>query len=453
MKTAIYFVSSLRALSLGQRLAVIQAIFSALATAAAYAVLLKSAGAASVGLLAVSQSYYAFFKIVDPLSSSGLGRFVAIALNRKDAEHLRVGDSSRNAPSTAISYIDSHFVGAALVGIVLLVPAVFCVDMFPPLANELMGVSPGALVLAIGLASVLNSLATGTCDALDGSGYVERRCLLQLIGTAVFVFAALIAVEPYGLFGFVSAQAAQWIVITVLGRRCLVESLDGLRLTPRTSRLVDIVNLSRYGMKLQLSNVLTVACEPLLKILLSFAGSLNTVGVVEISLRLITAVRGLVVSAFMPKVPSFAVAAHQVSNYEVVAMLRESNRTLGVLCFGFFMTMAVSGLIFGYFQYGDSKTSVLLFGALALGYIINTIGVTAYLFGQAAGEFRWNYVSQGLVPATMSLFWFCVAGPIRPDTAIVVGYCLGLCLSGAAVNFGTAHRLGVRPRDLWIAPR
>jgi len=453
MKAAVHIVSSLKALSLGQRLAVIQSVFSALATAVAYAVLFKSTGAASVGFLAVSQSYYAFFKLADPLSSSGLGRFVAIALNRNDAGHIRAEKTSRNAPSTAIAYIDSHFVGAALVGVVLLVPAVLCVDEFPPLAKKFVGLSPETLVLAIGLTSVLSSLASGACDALDGGGYVVERCLFQLFGTTVFIFVAVVAVDAHGLLGFVSAQAANWLVVTVLGRRHLVGRLGGLHMFPRAARFVDIADLSRYGMKLQLSNVLTVACEPSLKLLLSLVGSLNTVGVVEMSLRLITAVRGLVVSAFMPKVPSFAVAANQLSNYEVVAVLRESNRTLGVLCFGFFITMVVAGLVFAYFQYGDSPSPVFLFGALALGYVINTTGVISYLFGQAAGEFRWNYVSQGIVPAAMAAFWFLAAGAIRPDAAIVAGYCLGLTLSGVALNFGTAYRLGVPPSHLWSTPR
>lgn len=159
-------------------------------------------------------------------------------------------------------------------------------------------------ILPVSLISlIINALSGVFNSAIDGIQKNYVKSYIITLSSIVILFLSFLLTPKYGLLGLVYAQIFQSIFVLLLSAfyyKKLFQFEFDFRWHWDRTLFKEIFN---YGIKVQVSSILEMTTDPIVKFLLSKFGGLTMVGYYEMATRLVLQIRGLIVSANQVIIP------------------------------------------------------------------------------------------------------------------------------------------------------
>jgi len=417
----------------------LQVLVSGLALFLLYRMLLTELGPRDVGAWSLLMSLFGLSKIADLGVSGGCVKFAArSAILGEHRAAMRVIWTTflltclLVSPSVCVVYLILAHVPALL-------PHV-------PAGTLHIIIVPAMVATWLGL--VANPMRAG----LDSFQRTDLRHLCTATYSLGFYALAWYLVPRSGLFGLLLAQCLASLVSGILASTLLV--VINLRSkSPAVSRPEALwtitANLLRYGLSFQVSTIFAQLYEPLTKWLLGTRVDLTAVAWFELSSRVITQVRGLLVSAMEALVPFVSGLERGIENPAFIDAYRSTirlNSMLSTAAYGalIWALPLISSVLLRRYE----REFVIFSVILLMAWYINTLATPAYYFAQGLGRQSWNVIAHIMIGVLNPLLSFLLI-IVAHRLGAVLGFALALII-GSIVLLGGFYRLSRIPimRDL-----
>lgn len=419
--------------ALGQSLAVTACMFLA------YRIVIAQVGLERLGVWSLLLAGSALVRIGDVSGGGALARFVALA--SRDGEPGRCRDTVHTVTLTSLAL-------NAAIGFAIWAAAPFVLPLF--VAPAYMGEAQ-VLVPYVVATIVLGGVATAVTSGIDGAQRADRRAIVVVASSLVFLVTCIALVPGYGVLGFGAAQVLQQVAMLVLGWLVLQRHVPGLGWLPRHWRRDVFAETTGYAMKLNGISLVGMLFEPLAKFAFNHTGGPGLVALYDLASRLIVQVRGLAVSAATPLIPAFAAQSGAAEEFR--STLEKSTRIAALAALGAAVVTLVAAPLASLFVLGKLSPELLaLNAALTLGWSINIMCVPIYFAGQALDVLRWNFAAHAAMAASVVVGAFVLA-PLFGGTGLIGAIVGGLVLGMLVALLGNAHAfgaLGVMYKDRWL---
>lgn len=397
--------------------AVAQVVLTGILLLATYWLMMRELTVAQIGLwsLVVGST------MVARLSEIGLGtsvlRFVA-------------GDLAADKPDHAARTVAMATTAATLlVGTLALAAQPFLHSYLLRITPAEMHGSIGVLLPAAILALVLGTAGNVLINAIDGCQRIDLRARLQVSSGVVQLVATWFVLPRWGLDGLGLVQVAQ-AAFLLCAAAVVLARLLGRPLRDYTGfDRTRLRELMVFGGGYQLSVMVMLLFEPLIRVLLTMYSGLTLTGYFEMASRIVSRFSGVVASAFSALTPH--VAAQSLANTNSTEKIRriynEVFSLLLLLLLPYFACLAAAmGLLLTVWK-GTFDQLFLVVALLQLwAWLGKLLSVPAYMIYLGTGRLRWNIASQ---VATGLLL-------------IVLGFPLGELFGGAGVLVAGVIALG-----------
>ncbi len=371
-------------------------------------------GVRALGVWSLVLATTSLARLGDLGASAGLSRFVAIAIARNDSSLARA------YMETAIL---TNLLLFVILGTILYYPFWWGIKFVVP-ANALM-IARSLLPYTIASFVLLNLNAV-TLSALVGLQRSDLKSLVVIVAMFVQMLVAVIVVPRYGLIGLAWGQVGQYGVSTAAAwiiflRRTKSGLQRGALLHFDSAAFRDLIG---FGLKLQALNLINFAFEPATKFVMSSVCGLEALGIYEMTYRMLTQVRQIVVAPTQALVPAFAHLWE--ANPSGIAGLYE-RAVVNSIIFGVPLLVLVGLLspVIGWLWLGRNDPLFVAFSIVgSLGWIASLIGAPSYLLGVSRGLVRWNIIGLAFTSfcgPLVALIVGRVTGPIGVVSAAMLG--------------------------------
>ena len=375
--------------------AIAEVIASGLGLFILYRVVIIDLGAKALGIWSLVLATTSFGRMADVGASLGLGRFVATSQAR--------GEKSR-----AVSYVETALITNLAVyltiGILTWLPAYYALSI--SLASVELRIARQLLPLSL-VSFVLMSLTSATTSGIVGQHRSDQKSVIAMVGLFVQLTISLLFVKRSGLLALAWAQIAQYSAVAILGWLAFLRNYFGkwaIRPPYRWNRNI-FKELVGYGLKLQMLSIASMVYDPLVKMYMSAFGGLEALALFEMSQRLITQARQLVVTPMQALVPAFAHLRESAPNL-IPSMYRRSLSIALVFGTGIISALTVVSPAISYVWLGNmSHIFVELVFVGSFGWLANLFAAPAHLLGIGTGVLKWNVIS-----ALVALLGFATFG-------------------------------------------
>ncbi len=359
-----------------------------------YRYLIRALGIEQVGVWSFVLSTAAATRIAELGISAGVVRFVAVYAARGEVERV-----SLLVQTAAIS-------AGTLVGLMMLTAY--------PLAGWLLslvlqGSSLSAAVSLLPFALV--SLWIGVISSifqsgLDGIQRSDLRSWLLIIGEAFHLTMCFVLVPSQGLIGLGYARVVQSLLVALASWLLLRRFLNPAPWAPHRWHRGLFGEMTGYGVSFQITAVVGILYDPITKGLLTSFGGVAMTGYYEMASRMITQLRGIIVTANQTLVP--VIADLQERKPELLLVFYSNCYNLliyvGLPCYAL---VVASAPIISEFWIGHYESRFVLFSALlGAGWFLNMLNAPAYYDNLGTGALRWNTISHVLIGVlNLALGW------------------------------------------------
>jgi O-antigen/teichoic acid export membrane protein len=235
--------------------------------------------------------------------STSIIKFVATYHTRNDFESLK------KLIFTASVFI---IVAYSIISIIILIAGTYILPHFIeaqylPIALEIL---PFSLI-----SLVINALGGVISSCLDG---IQKNYIKSYIVsfTSILLFALSVVLTPkFGLKGLIFAQIVQAAVVLLASIYFLSKYIKRIFTFQWNWSKRLFKEIIDYGLKMQALSFMQMSFEPITKAFLSKYGGLAMVGYYEMASRLVTQLRGLIVSANQVIIPVVAEAKETNEDY------------------------------------------------------------------------------------------------------------------------------------------
>jgi O-antigen/teichoic acid export membrane protein len=412
-----------------------QVLVNGVATFVLYRFALGRVGPVLFGVWTLVTAVAAVTRMSDAGLAGGVVKFVAQYVAREDERAVT------EVVATSVTSI-------SVISAVVLVAGYFPLRWYLArvVSSEVLSVAVGLLpwVLA-GL--WLNIMAGIFLAALDGYQRIDLRCAVLMGGVAVLLAASLAGVPTWGVTGLVLAQALQGGFTLVCGFLVLRRVAGHLPALPVGWHRARFREMLGYGTSFQLMSLATIGYDVTTKSLLSRFGGLPAVGYFEMANRLVSLVRGLIISISQVLVPVIA----DLREREPGAVLSVYRRSLRVLTFitlpsmalGAILAPTISVLWLGRAEPAFVQAMVLLIA----GTTVNILGTPAYYVNLGTGHLRWNTVGHVLI-GVLNVVLGYVLGSWFGSTGAIAGWAVSLGVGSALITMAYHLSNGIPIRDV-----
>lgn len=425
-------------LRLNALLVVLQTVVSIVAMMVTLRIVVGAVGLELFGLWSLILSICIAAKLADLSGGGGLAKFVA-------------EDLAESKPANAIRTIHTVFISNlafnAVAGIILAVVAYF---VLPGLVDRaLLGTARDLIPIAIISSVILAQLSGVAAGAVDGLQRADLRAAVVIASLLALLAASIILVPRFGLAGYGMALCIQHGIAMMGCWGVVARMLPGLGLVPYQWDVAIFKRTLAFSLKLQGVSIASMLSDPLAKFLLNHFAGLQAVGLFELIMRLVLAVRSVAVQAIQTTFPAFA--ALQSDRDAARRLLARTTDLAAVSCV--LMTgicIAAAPFYYRFMSVGTMPPAWDMFLPLTLGYAINTIATGFHFASLANGVMRWNIVSQVVIAASIVVFGYPLGMMLGP-AGVVVAFVAGLLGGAMTAAFGNAYAIGFRdliPRTL-----
>lgn len=375
--------------------------------------------------------------------STSIIKFVATYYARNDFDRLR------KLIFTAAVFIIGTY---SIISVVILIAGTYVLPHFIeakylPIALEIL---PFSL-----LSLIINALGGVISSCLDG---IQKNYIKSYIVSfsSIVLFALSVLLTPkFGLKGLIFAQIFQAIIVLVASIYYLsksIKSIFTLQWNWSKSLFKEIIN---YGIKMQALSFMQMSFEPITKALLSKYGGLAMVGYYEMASRLVTQLRGLIVSANQVIIPVVAEAKETKETYVKELYIKTFSIVLLfdiVLITGIIITAPIIsffwiGKIVPFFLFAVVLNSIVAF--------VNICSNPAYFSYLGEGKLNWliySYIAITLLNPILSYF----LGIEFNGYGVVVGWNIAFLIGSLLVLFSYHQKNHISLKsllslhDLWF---
>lgn len=288
--------------------------------------------------------------------------------------------------------------------------------------SSALGILPYAL-MSLWVTMIVSILSGG----LDGCLRIDLRSLATAVSHLVYLGLAILMVPQYGLKGVAIAQLIQSFGLMVVLWLLIRLQLRGLPVIPMRWKFSILKKMFRYGVSFQVITVMNMLFDPIVKMLMSRFGGLESLGLYEMANGLVLKVRTIIVEANRVLVPMTASLqdAYEAKAKQLVYISYKLTFYVSIIFYsllGIFMT-TISIFWFGHYQ----GMFILFALLLSFGWFINTLAGPAYFFNLGSGKLGVNMVSH-IIMGLSSLFIGIVFGLAYNGLGVVIGAVVGLSL-------------------------
>ena len=407
-----------------------QILVSGVALFLLFRFLVSSLGSARLGVWSLVLAATSTSRISDLGFAASTVKFLARELGR--------GDRTRAAAVIETAVLAS---GAAVgvVAIALFPVISWALPRF--ISAELLG--EALQILPWSLASMwLGVLGAAAQAGLDGCLRADLRASVVTAGNVAFVALAMALARPYGLLGLAWAQVAQGGAVAVASWVMLRAQMPGLPAIPRRfdSRLLR--EMARYGASFQVVTLASMLLDPATKFMMARFGTLDLVGYFEMSGRIVSQLRGLVVGSVQVLVPVIA-RVQEGPRDQVERIYIRSYGLVAYLAVPFFGLIAAGVPLLSWYWNGSLVPAFVVVAELTtLGWAANSFIVPAYFANLGTGNLRWNTISH-LAIGALNLLLGLVLGVAGGGVGVVAGWSLALILGSAVLAVGFSRTNGI----------
>lgn len=267
------------------------------------------------------------------------------------------------------------------------------------------------------IALIINALSGVFNSAIDGIQKNYVKSYIVTLSSIVILFLSFFFTPIYGLLGLVYAQIFQSIFVLLLSAfycKKLFKFEFDFRWHWDTALFKEIFN---YGIKVQVSSILEMTADPIIKFLLSKFGGLTIVGYYEMATRLVLQIRGIVVSANQVIIP--VISESKENNPGNINVVYKK-----VFSFVLYLNIILTTIIL---------VSAPVVSLIWIGYYesifvnILLLSSAAFFFNISSTPAYFNYMGEGRLNNII------LSISIGFSTNIVLGYLLGSYIGGIGV--------------------
>lgn len=384
-----------------------------------YRAIVSTLGVKALGTWSLVLATTAFGRAADIGIGAGLSRFVAMAHARGEA---------RRASSYVETALISNLVLYVVIALAIWAPAVYALSLSMPHDSFL----EARRLLPLSLVSfVLTSLANAVTGAIVGQHRSHQKSVITILGLIAQFLVAVLLVKDYGLLALAWAQIAQFALMTMMGWLLFLRNDRGtwsLGL-PVHWRGDHFKILAGFGMKVQAVSLATMFYDPLVKMLMSSLGGLETLGFLEMSQRFIFQVRQILVIPMQTLVPAFSHYNESEPGRVEHLYLKAVSVAISVGLPMMIAVIAASPLLSWIWIGRIEPTFVTLTAIGSLGWYVNLLAAPAYLVGVGTGYMRGNLV--GAFATTLGFCLLCaVTGRVWGGYGVAAASSVALAFGG-----------------------
>ena len=398
--------------------ALLEVLCSALVLFFIYRIVVHKLGIGALGVWSITLATTSLVRVVDPGTTVGLGRFVAVAYGRQQT-----------------SEVGGYFV-TALVS-TLAFYTVLSVLVFWPLLKALpLALAGQDLVTAQNLIPYvmvsylmmnLNSAVQGTLVGMQRSDLKSQIVIVFLVVQLILVFAL---VPGNGLKGLALAQIFQYFLTIIAGYLIAVKQIQGRyawwpAFVWNNKRVFDLWS---FGLRLQAVSAVSFLYDPVSKFIISSVAGVETLGYFEMAQKYILQVRQLVVGPMAVLMPAFAHINDRAPN-ELADLYRKSLAAAIIAGFLMMGAAAISAPVVSVLWLGRVEALLVIFVLiLSAAWFINIVSSPAYVLAISLGFLKWNFWGAALTFVGSPLLALTIGhlfGAIGVVSATVLGMAIG----------------------------
>lgn len=411
---------------------ILEVCVSGLSLFVLYKFVVEHLGVKALGLWSLVLATSSLARLGDIGAATGLSRFVAFAL-------------AQNNEQSARQYVETALIANCIIylslSLLLIFPLRFGLEMVAPHES----IAEALRLLPYGMASfVLLNVSAVTLSALVGQQRTDLKSKVVIFGTFSQVLVAVFAVPRFGLHGMAWGQIAQGAVTILVAWLVFVLNLSAAQRTifPIGFRFKLFRELFSFGVRLQFSNLISFAFEPATKFVMSAVSGLETLGLFEMTYRMVLQVRHITAAPTVALVPAF-VQLQESSPAEIPQLYERSVANI-IFGGGLLFLVALCSPLIGLVWTGSYSTEFVLFAwLLSTGWFCNLLGTPAYQLAISRAAIRWNILGH-LITSGGSPLLVLLLGRLLGPAGSVFGV-------AAALSAGALYSMKMNCRHFGIA--
>ncbi|WP_228853133.1 oligosaccharide flippase family protein [Aegicerativicinus sediminis] len=398
-------------------LSVLQITISALVILVIYKFVINSVGIEEFGLWSL---------IISVTSFSELGNFGFSGSLIKYSAEL----STRNSFKELIGLLNVSFIFLALLTGVLLLAVYTIGDLILPFLVESNLVELGKnVMLFILLGLYLNVLAGLFFAVLEGLNISYLKSISIIIASITYLVSTIYMVNSFGLIGLAYAYVIQASVYFILGIYCICKRIKNYHFFKLKIPKGLWRRFVSYSVKFMFIGLSQTLYDPVTKVILSRFGGLSFVALFEVATKLIIQVRGLVLGILkniLPKIVALKSLNGNGTLEKQFSYVFKLNLVLLIITLGLILpNLKIISIMF----IGTFDVNFVLVGLiLILGWFINSITISAYIFNLGTAHLSWNLISHIAIGILNLVFCLITGLVFSSGVGIILSWSLSLSL-------------------------
>lgn len=389
-----------------------------------YGVLIRMVGADVVGVFSLVLVLASLVSMTSAGFASALAHFVPLFEGQQDRR-------------STIQCLDTTLLCTAI-----LYAGVLCIAYFPfeaaialqagrahaKLVSELMVPATfHVFLLGVGAATTL---------ALTALHRNDLRLWAALAGAAIGLTVLSAGVPRFGAVAGLWAMAAQSGTVAVITWLQLYRILPELGLIPRRFDRSMAKQLFRLGSNMQVQSLLVAGVEPVTRLLIGHFGSLGAVAYFSMANRFVLQMRSLIYAAAQPLLSAFS-HVRATRPEEIGSLYSRAEGTVGFTAIAALSATAGAAPFVGEVWIGEKQSDFVIFTViLSLGWLINTVALTAYFNAYSLGKMTYSLIGHVMMFA-INLLLGVPLGALLGTNGAVAGMSAALLIS--SVFMGIAN--------------
>ena len=404
-------------------ISIIQAVISGITLFYSFHYLLNTIGAEEIGIWSIVLAVLSIVRISELGLSGSTVKFTA--------KHLSLGHEKA---ATEVIQTAAITVGLATAILLLSSSQLTKWVLIQIIGNENRRLSDYILPyasLSIWLGAVTGIFLAG----LEGCQNFKVRSLITIGTSIIFMALVYLLVPLYGIDGLVLAQIIQNITGCFSAWFFLRKELPSMRSIKMKWKLSVLRQMMHYGINFQTISLLSMLLDPITKAIMTKFGGLASVTFYEMSNRLVTQFRIIIVSANQVMVSKIA-ELHQSSPEKIKQIYIKSYKIVFFLSIPLYAGLIATAPLVCELWIGRYDTQFVYFLIMISGgFWINTITVPAYFYFMGIGELKWNKFSQ-ITIIGFNLIFSTFLGIHFGAFGVALGYSISIAIGSVIIIYG-----------------
>jgi O-antigen/teichoic acid export membrane protein len=286
---------------------------------------------------------------------------------------------------------------------------------------------------------LVNALSGIFLSCIDGLQKNFIRSILYIVSFSILLGSSYVLVPRYGLMGVAYAQFIQSVFLFIGSAVMLKVVFKPLQLFPLKWNKQIFKNIFSFGIQEQIISICQLCFDPFTKSMLGSFGSLTTVTYYEMANRLVTQLRGFLVSANQVFIPVFTSTSETSAEgtHQLYKKIFSINFLLSLLWLSFIIAavIPISKIWIG--AVNNEFITVTIF--LAFAYWCNIVISPAYFANMGSATLKDN-VTGNILIAVLNVILCFILGYFFKGFGVVAGWSIALAFGSLYVMIKYHHR-------------